>query len=110
MTGTDAEVCAYLYTACLTQPADHDWTQIYLYIAGRVYEKWRTKESGVTIPDDIQVDSISDYQMAELNRLKEWLYRKCTTARQDREKANRRADKEEAEAQRKAEQPALFTF
>ena len=25
MTGTDAEACAYLYTACLTQPMDHDW-------------------------------------------------------------------------------------
>jgi len=30
MTGTDAEACAYLYTASLTQPMDHDWTQIYL--------------------------------------------------------------------------------
>ncbi len=24
MTGTDAEACAYLYTASLTQPMDHD--------------------------------------------------------------------------------------
>jgi hypothetical protein len=30
MTGTDAEACAYLYTASLTQPMDHDWGQIYL--------------------------------------------------------------------------------
>ncbi|GAI11536.1 unnamed protein product, partial [marine sediment metagenome] len=28
MTGTDAEACAYLYTASLTQPMDHDWTKI----------------------------------------------------------------------------------
>jgi hypothetical protein len=32
MTGTDAEACAYLYTAALTQPMDHDCGQIYLYI------------------------------------------------------------------------------
>ncbi len=28
MTGTDAEACAYLNTVSLTQPMDHDWTQI----------------------------------------------------------------------------------
>jgi len=60
MTGTDAEACAYLNTASLTQPMDHDWTQIYLYIATKVYEKWRTVESGVTMPEDIRVESIND--------------------------------------------------
>ena len=35
MTGTDAEACAYLSTASLTQPRDHDWAQIYLYITTR---------------------------------------------------------------------------
>lgn len=39
MTATDAEACAYLYTASLTQPMGHDWTQIYLYIASKVYKK-----------------------------------------------------------------------
>ena len=37
MTGTDAEACAYLFTAALTQPMDHDWGQIYLYIATQTY-------------------------------------------------------------------------
>jgi len=110
MTSTDAEACAYLYTASLTQPMGHDWTKIYLYIATRVYEKWRTKETGVTMPDDIRVESISDYQMADLNRLKAWLYRKRTTVRLDRERAERQQKKEEEAARRKAEQPALFHF
>ena len=110
MTGTDAEACAYLYTASLTQPMDRDWTQIYLYIATKVYEKWRTKESGVTMPPDIRVDSISDDQMRDLNRLKEWLYKKRTQVREDRERAQRRQKREEEAAERKAEQPALFMF
>ena len=76
-TGTDTEACAYLNTASLTQPMDHDWTQIYLYIAAKVYGKWRTKESGVTMPDDIRVESINDDQMRDLNRLKAWLYKKA---------------------------------
>jgi len=103
MTGTDAEACAYLNTASLTQPMDHDWTQIYLYIAGKTYARWRTKESGVEMPDDIRVDSLRDDQMADLNRLKEWLYQKRTSIRLDRDRAERRQKKEEEAARREAE-------
>ncbi|MBA7697463.1 hypothetical protein ES703_106128 [subsurface metagenome] len=109
-TGTDAEACAYLNTASLTQPMDHDWTQIYLYIAGKVYEKWRTKESGVTMPDDIRVESLNDDQMRDLNRLKAWLYQKRTTVRLDRERADRRQKREDEAARKEAAQPALFDF
>jgi len=109
-TGTDAEACAYLNTASLTQPMDHDWTQIYLYIATKVYEKWRTKESGVTMPGDIRVESLNDDQMRALNRLKAWLYQKRTTVRLERERAERRQKKEEETVRKKAEQPALFDF
>ena len=108
MTGTDAEACAYLNTVSLTQPMDHDWTQIYLYIAGKVYEKWRTKESGVTMPEDIRVESLRDDQAADLNRLKEWIYRQRTRIRLERDRVERQQRKEEAAAEKKALQPALF--
>ncbi|GAJ05471.1 unnamed protein product, partial [marine sediment metagenome] len=94
-TGTDAEACAYLNTASLAQPLGHDWTKIYLYIATKVYEKWRTKESGVTMPEDIRVESLNDEQMRDLNRLKAWLYQKRTTARQDKDRAERQQKKQE---------------
>jgi len=110
MTGTDAEACAYLNTASLTQPMDHDWAQIYLYIATKVYEKWRTKESGATMPNDIRVESLNDGQMRDLNRLKAWLYKKRTTVRLERERAERRQKKDEEAARKEAAQPALFTF
>jgi hypothetical protein len=106
MTGTDTEACAYLYTACLTQPVDHDWGQIYLYVTTQTYRRWGKHE----MPNDIAVDSINDYQMAELNRLKEWLYRKRTQIRLERDRAERRQKREEEAARRKAEQPALFEF
>lgn len=67
ITGTDAEACAYLYTAALTQPMDHDRSQIYLYIAGKTYHQWQKDNQ---LPDDIKVDSLSDYQMTKLNSLK----------------------------------------
>ena len=106
MTGTDAEACAYLNTASLTQPMDHDWAQIYLYIAGKTYTRWEKNE----MPEDIRVESLNDDQMRDLNRLKAWLYHKRTTVRLDQEQAERRQRGEEEVAKRKAEQPALFQF
>jgi len=105
-TGTDAEACAYLYTAGLTAPMDHDWSQIYLYVATTAYRHWNKGE----MPADIAVDSISNYQMGELNRLKSWLYHRRVKARQEKDRAERREEREEAEAQREAEQPTLFEF
>ena len=89
---------------------DHDWTQIYLYIANKVYSQWRQKESGAEMPEDIRVETLDDEQMRDLNRLKAWLYRKRTEVRLNRERDERRQQKQEAAAQRKEEQPALFTF
>ena len=89
---------------------DHDWTQIYLYIANKVYSQWRHKESGAEMPEDIRVESLRDDQMVDLNRLKEWLYRQRTKIRLERDRAERRHKKEEEAAAREAAQPALFTF
>jgi hypothetical protein len=104
--GTDAEACAYLMTVSLAQPIDSDWTQVYLYIATKTCRRWGKAE----MPGDIAVDSITDYQTSELNRLKEWLYCKRTQARLERERAERRQKKAEEATRREAEQPALFKF
>jgi len=106
MTGTDAEACAYLYTAALTQPMDHDWGQIYLYIATQTYRRWGKNE----MPPDIAVDNLDEEQMRDLNRLKEWIYRRRTKIRLERDRAEQRQRKEEEAAKRQAEQPALFDF
>jgi len=103
-TGTDAEACAYLMTVTLTQPVDSDWTQIYLYVATQTYKKWGKGE----MPADIAVSSLTDYQMGELKRFKNWLYEKRVRARQDKERAGRRKEKEREIGRKKAEQPALF--
>jgi hypothetical protein len=50
---------------------DHDWSQIYLYVAGKTYKRWNKGE----IPNDIRVESLNNQQMADLNRLKGWIYR-----------------------------------
>jgi hypothetical protein len=62
------------------------------------------------MPDDIRVESLNDEQMRDLSRLKEWIYKKRTQIRLDRDRVERRQKKEEEAARKKAEQPALFAF
>ena len=85
LTATDAEACAYLYTASLEAPMDDDWTRIYLYVAGRVASRGRDTK----IPDDIRVDSLNDYQIRLLRDLKDWIYGRRLKARQERQKMER---------------------
>ncbi|MFH1485494.1 MAG: hypothetical protein ABIH46_05430 [Chloroflexota bacterium] len=106
-TGTDAEACAYLYTAALTQPMDHDWSQIYLYIAGKTYAR---TNRGEEIPEDIKVESLTDHQTEQLNHFRQWLYQKRTQVRLEKDKRERRHRKEEVAARMKTAQPALFDF
>ena len=105
VTGTDAEALAYIMPASLEFPLDSDWTQIYLYIATKV-----CTAAGKETPSDIQVDSLNDYQMTKLNRLKAWLYHRRIRARQENERSERRERKEAVAVRKAAEQPALFEF
>jgi len=74
------------------------------------YLMYRTKESGVQFPNDIQVESLSDYQMAELRRLKEWIYERRPQAKQEKDRAERQKKREEEATRRSMERPALFEF
>jgi hypothetical protein len=103
-TGTDAEACAYLYTASLTAPMSSDWSEIYLYLATQVVSRNRKSE----IPKDIVVESLSGYRMGELRRLKRWIYERRIRARQEKDRDERRQQKEETAAEKNDLQPALF--
>ncbi|MDD5701993.1 MAG: hypothetical protein PHU23_08060 [Dehalococcoidales bacterium] len=109
-TGTDAEAAWYLSTASLEFPFDEQWTRIYCYVFTKVYERWRTKESGSSVPGDIKVDNLDDYDMSHLRRLKDWLYQTRIKARSEKDKSERKQQKEEDINRRKNEQPSLFEF
>jgi len=105
-TGTDAEACAYLYTASFAAPLDGDWVQIYLYVSGKTCTHWGSRE----IPSDIAVDSLNEWQKNQLERLKAWLHRRRVQERINRDRAERRQEKQAEAARRGAEQPALFAL
>lgn len=93
-TGTDAEACAYLFTASLTNPMDSEWTRIYLYIAGKVV----SRNKGTEIPEDIRVDSLNDDEMRSLRELKQWIWDRRAKVGQERRRAGKAQAKVEAEA------------
>ncbi len=80
MTATDAEACAYLYTASLTAPISSDWAQVYLYVAGKEI----TRERKTEMPEDIRVEKLTDYQARMLADLKHWIYEARVKVRKER--------------------------
>jgi hypothetical protein len=107
-TATDAEACAYLYTACLCFPLPQDWAQIYFYVTGQVMSRYR---QGVEMPQDIKVETLTDQQTQDLRRLKDFIYRKRVENRQEKDRAERRQQREQAAAKKRAECPELaFKF
>jgi hypothetical protein len=75
-----------------------------------VATKTYAQHKGGEVPEYIRVETLTDYQMGELERLKDWIYCQRVKVRQERDRANRRFEREGAEVQRKAEQPVLFQF
>ena len=104
-TGTDAEALAYMIPRTLEAPLDRDWVDIYLYL-GTKFAEFNKSE----MPEDIRIDSLSDYQMGLLNHLKAWIYEKRRGVRQDKERAGRRQEKEEKTERKREAQPAMFDF
>jgi len=66
---TDTEATIYLMSASLDAPLGHDWTEIYLYVAGIEFEKHSGKA-----PGDLKIEKLSDYHTGMLNHLKHWIY------------------------------------
>ncbi len=86
VTATDAEAACYLYTASLSAPIGHDWTQIYMYVAGAAM-KMETKGS---LPDDLEVGGLTEDQWRQLKHLKDWIYRQRVKHRQEKAQTDRK--------------------
>lgn len=93
-TATDAECCAYLMTAAFVGPLDHDWSQIYLYLA----TKYMRDHKNAEVPEDIKVDEMTDYQHYMLKDMKRDIYRTRTRQRTETRKSEKRERKEAEEA------------
>ena len=101
----DTEALAYIYPRTMEAPMSEQWFRIYMYVFTQAMKFKKTE-----VPEDLKSENLSDYDMQALNRLKHWIYDSRMKHRKSRAKTERRQLKEEAEEQRKAEQPAMFDF
>ena len=106
---TDVEALAYMYPRTLEAPLDHDWMQIYMYLATKVMGS-RLSGKEAEIPADIKVERLEPYLESKLIELKRWIRERQRKAIAERRKADNRQEREEMAAKRKAAQPALFDF
>jgi hypothetical protein len=106
---TDVEALAYMYPRTLEAPLDHDWMQIYMYLATKAMGS-RLSGKEAEIPADIKVERLDPYLESKLIELKRWIRERQRKALAERRKADNRQEREEIAAKRKAAQPALFDF
>jgi hypothetical protein len=104
MTATDAEALAYMFPLTLERPIDHRWTRIYQYLGTKVCKAY----SKVEVPEDIRVEKLDDYDMRQLNDLKDFIYKKRVERRKEKARERRREEKEKIEVERVNEQPPLL--
>jgi len=89
---TDAETLAYVSNASLCGPLGSDWTDVYMYLFSKVMPQVNKE-----VPEELKKETLSDYQMDLLRRLKEWLWRQRVKAREERARTERAKAKAEAE-------------
>lgn len=68
-TATEAEVAAYLSTASLSFPLDHDQAQVYFYVVNRVMKRRNTE-----VPKDLVVTDLSSDQVRLFEKLRRDIY------------------------------------
>ena len=103
--GTDAECAWYLSSASLDAPLSSEWVRIYGYCFTKLCQFMNTE-----IPDDLRQDKLNNYEMGLLLGLKQWIYRKRSEARKDKDRAERREQKAQAKQQQAILQPPMFDF
>jgi len=64
-----AELVAYLMPATNQAPLRSDVAEIYLYCVTQLM-----KNKKIEVPEEIFVESLSDYKMEKLNEFKRWVY------------------------------------
>lgn len=66
---TNAEASLYLMNMSFEVPLGGDWTNIYLYVATQTFENVKS------IPEDIKVTELDEWQMRKLRDLKCWIFK-----------------------------------
>lgn len=75
----DAEICAYLYTASLSTPMTHEYSEIYIYLVGRLMKRKQNNNKNGNLPDFMEKkleQGLTQDEERMLRILREEIYRK----------------------------------
>ena len=101
----DTEALAYIYPRTMEAPMSEQWYRIYMYVFNKAM-----KFKKVEVPEDLKSETLSDYDMHQLDDLKRWIYDRRVKNRKEKQRGERRQAKEEAAAKELATVPVQPSF
>jgi len=99
----DCEALIYMFPRTLESPMGYEWTHIYQYCFTKAMTFMKTE-----IPPDLHVDSLSDYDMRQLDDLKRFIYQKRVQNRKEKVRVQKKEAEASKELEVKSVQPAFF--
>ena len=99
------EVMAYMFPRTMEEPMSEQWFRIYMYVFNQAM-----KFKKVEVPADLKSETLTDWDMRQLNDLKRWIYDRRVKARKEKARGERLRAKEEASAEELETEPAQPSF
>ena len=99
------EVLAYIYPRTMDAPMSEQWFRIYMYVFNQAMKFKKTE-----VPEDLKSETLSDYDMHQLDDLKRWIYDRRVKHRKEKARGERLQAKEEAKAKELATVPVQPSF
>ncbi len=100
----DTEVLAYIYPRTMEAPMSEQWLRIYMYVFNQAMKFKKTE-----VPEDLKSETLTDYDMHQLDDLKRWIYQQRVKHRREKARGARRQEKEELETKEASEVKELET-
>jgi hypothetical protein len=99
----DTEVLAYMYPRTMESPMSEQWLRIYMYVFNKAMAMKK-----VEVPEDLKSETLSNYDLQQLNDLKRFIYAKRVQHRKEKARTMKQETKEAKELEIKSAQPSFF--
>ncbi len=99
----DTEALAYIFPRTMESPMSEQWLRIYMYVFNKAMAMKK-----VEVPEDLKSETLSNYDMQQLNDLKRFIYAKRVQHRKEKARTMKQETKEAKELEIKSAQPSFF--
>ena len=99
----DTEALVYIFPRTMESPMSEQWLRIYMYVFNKAMAMKK-----VEVPEDLKSETLSNYDMRQLNDLKRFIYAKRVQHRKEKARTMKQETKEAKELETKPVQPSFF--